>query len=105
MTKWQKIAAVSDIPEREPFFVDFKYETAALFRVGDAFFAIEDRCTHDDGPLADGELDGYTVMCPRHGAKFDIRSGEALSAPAFKGVPTYQIKVEDGAVYVAAPDE
>lgn len=104
VSNWVRVGASADIPENEPFFVDFDYETAAVIRVGDNFYAIEDRCTHDDGPLADGTLDGYELMCPRHGATFDIRTGEALTAPAFQSVPRYDIKVEDGVVYVKAPD-
>jgi 3-phenylpropionate/trans-cinnamate dioxygenase ferredoxin subunit len=72
----------------------------ALFRVGDAYHAIEDVCTHDDGPLAEGELDGYAIKCPRHGARFDIRDGSVLSFPAVTPVPHYDVKVEGDDVLI-----
>ena len=64
--------------------------------------AIEDRCSHDDGPLCEGDWDEDTcrVVCPRHGATFDLRTGRALTLPAFEGVPTYPVTVEDGMVMV-----
>jgi 3-phenylpropionate/trans-cinnamate dioxygenase ferredoxin subunit len=66
------------------------------------YYAIEDRCSHDDGPLCEGEFDPGTgvVICPRHGANFDIRSGEALTLPAFEPVATYPVRVVDGIVKV-----
>lgn len=55
------------------------------------FYAIEDRCSHEDYPLSDGELDGYTVECPRHGSRFDIRTGEVLNPPAILPVTTFRV--------------
>ena len=104
---WLKIDTLSNLNEGEPVFHDFEYETAAIVRIGDDVFAFEDRCTHDDGPLADGTFDveNCEVMCPRHGARFNIKTGEALSMPAVEDVPTYATKIEDGVVYVQAPEE
>lgn len=65
----------------------------AVFNVEGQFFAIEDRCTHDDGPLGDGEIDGFEVECPRHGARFDVRTGDALTMPAVKPVPSFPLEV------------
>ena len=73
----------------------------AVFNVSDKYYAIEDLCTHDDGPLADGELDGFEIECPRHGGRFDIRNGKVLSAPALVDVPWYDVRVVDGEVQVA----
>lgn len=105
MGKWVKVGQVSDFEERQPVFHDFEYETAVLFRVGDTIYAIEDRCTHDDGPLGDGLLDGCEIICPRHGARFDIRTGEALTMPAVEDVPAYQTKVRDDTVYIEIPND
>lgn len=65
-------------------------------------FALEDRCSHDDGPLVEGEWepDRCVVVCPRHGATFDIRSGRPLTLPAYEPVETYPVRVEDGIVKV-----
>lgn len=70
----------------------------AVFYVDGAYHAIEDLCTHDDGPLAEGELDGCQIICPRHGARFDIRTGEALTLPAYRPVEAYAVQVRDGRV-------
>ena len=68
--------------------------------------AIEDRCSHDDGPLCEGdwEPDECVVVCPRHGSRFDIRSGRPLTLPAYEPVTTYPVTVRDGVVVVALPD-
>jgi 3-phenylpropionate/trans-cinnamate dioxygenase ferredoxin subunit len=69
------------------------------------YLAIEDRCSHDDGPLAEGdwEMDECVVICPRHGSRFDLRSGRPLTLPAFEPVDTYPIQVVDGVVQVEIP--
>jgi 3-phenylpropionate/trans-cinnamate dioxygenase ferredoxin subunit len=72
----------------------------AVFNVDGRFYAIEDVCTHDDGPLADGELDGYEIECPRHGARFDLRDGRVLSMPAITPVPYYEVRVEGDDILV-----
>ena len=104
MSKFVKVANVADIPPGERFWVEFEEETVVVFNVDGEFYCIADLCTHDDGPLEDGELDGYSVECPRHGACFDIRSGKALSMPATQPVPVFQVKVVDGEVLVESPD-
>jgi 3-phenylpropionate/trans-cinnamate dioxygenase ferredoxin subunit len=82
-----------------------------VVRVGDApvgvtkvvgeFFAFADVCTHDDGPVAEGELDEYIIECPRHGAKFDIRTGKVKQLPAVTPIPVYAVKIEGNAVLVS----
>lgn len=76
----------------------------AVFNVGGTYYAIEDRCTHDDGPLADGELEDYAIECPRHGARFDIRSGKALCLPAVVDVPWFPVRVEGDQVLIGLED-
>ena len=79
--------------------------TVGVFNCGGSIYAIEDRCSHDDGPLCEGEFDPETgvVVCPRHGANFDIRSGRALTLPAFEPVDSYTVRVEDGLVKLVLP--
>ncbi len=74
-----------------------------VYNVEGELFALEDRCSHDDGPLVEGEWEPETaqVICPRHGARFDIRTGRALTLPAYEPVETYAVRVEDGIVKVA----
>jgi 3-phenylpropionate/trans-cinnamate dioxygenase ferredoxin subunit len=73
-----------------------------LCHVGDAFYAVEDVCTHDGGPLDGGELDGTRVMCPRHGAFFDVTTGKALTLPAISPLETYAVRVDGDDIYVDA---
>lgn len=105
MAEFVKVAKVEEIPPGERLWYDFEEETVVIFNVNGKFYCIADLCTHDDGPLEDGELEGHEIECPRHGARFDIRTGEALCLPAVTPVPTYQIKVEENEIYVASPDE
>ena len=76
-----------------------------VYNLSGEFFAIEDRCSHDDGPLCEGdwEPDECVVVCPRHGSRFDIRSGRPLTLPAYLPVATYPVRVRDGLVVVDLP--
>jgi 3-phenylpropionate/trans-cinnamate dioxygenase ferredoxin subunit len=77
-----------------------------VFNANGVLLAIEDRCSHDDGPLAEGDFDqdSCVVVCPRHGAEFDVRTGEALTLPAYLPVATFAVRVEGGLVKVDVPD-
>ena len=75
-------------------------EDIALVRRGQEILAFQDLCTHDDGPLAEGTLEGDAIECPRHGARFSIRTGEVLAMPASHPIKTYPVKVEAGEVKV-----
>ncbi|MSO57813.1 MAG: non-heme iron oxygenase ferredoxin subunit [Thermoleophilia bacterium] len=80
-------------------------EGIGVYNCGGALYAIEDRCTHDDGKLCEGdwEPEGCQVICPRHGARFDVRSGQPLTLPAYLPVATYPVRVrDDGMVVVEA---
>ena len=71
-----------------------------VFNCDGTYYAIEDRCSHDDGPLCEGDRDGLTVECPRHGATFDLRTGDALSLPATVGVETFPVTLRDGEILI-----
>jgi 3-phenylpropionate/trans-cinnamate dioxygenase ferredoxin subunit len=83
--------------------VELQGQRIALFRRGDSFFAIGDTCTHAGGSLSEGFLEGYEVECPLHGARFDLRTGEALCAPAFEPVPSYPTRVVGEDIEVELP--
>lgn len=93
MAEFIKVARVDEIPPGERLVVEIRRRWVAIFNVDGQLFAIEDRCTHDDGPLAEGELVGCEIICPRHGARFDIREGKVMSAPALVDVPSYETRV------------
>lgn len=100
MANFVKVAETGEIGPGERRVVEIDGLFIAVFNVGGNYYAIEDVCTHDDGPLAEGELDGYQIECPRHGARFDIRDGKVLSFPAVTPVPRYEVKVEEDDVLV-----
>jgi metal-sulfur cluster biosynthetic enzyme/nitrite reductase/ring-hydroxylating ferredoxin subunit len=101
MPEFTRVADVSEVADPGKLLVEVDGEVVALFHVEGRFYAIDDVCTHDGGPLVDGELTGYKIACPRHGAKFDIRTGAALSMPAVRPTRAHAVKVEDGGVWVA----
>ncbi|MBN1564712.1 MAG: non-heme iron oxygenase ferredoxin subunit [Anaerolineae bacterium] len=101
MPNFVTVAKTGDIPpgERDVFEIDGRY--IAVFNVGGTYYAIEDICTHDGGPLAEGDLvDEYEIACPRHGARFDIRTGKVLSMPAVVDVSWFPVRVEGDAIQV-----
>jgi len=104
MNDFQFACKASDLPEGGKAVVEVGDRLVALFHVGGRFWAIDDLCTHDGGPLAEGELDGYTIACPRHGAQFDIRTGRVLSMPATQDTPAHEVKVEGDDVLVRIID-
>jgi len=71
----------------------------AVFNIDGALYAVEDVCTHDGGDLATGELQGYEIECPRHGARFDVRTGAVLCPPAYEPIAKFPVKVENDTIY------
>jgi 3-phenylpropionate/trans-cinnamate dioxygenase ferredoxin component len=98
------VAKVSDLSDPGKALVEVEDRLVALFKVGGKFFAIDDVCTHDGGPLAEGALEDHTIACPRHGAKFDIRTGRALTMPATQPTAAHEVKVVDDEVFVKLHD-
>jgi 3-phenylpropionate/trans-cinnamate dioxygenase ferredoxin subunit len=95
-----EIGAVNNLPRDRGLRVTVGDDRIAMFRVGDEVYAIGDRCSHAEASLSEGFLSDREVECPRHGSEFSLETGEALSLPATKPVPTYEVEVEDGVVYV-----
>lgn len=102
--EYRKVASSSELTEGSKLFVEVDDQPVALFRVEGQVYAIDDVCTHDGGPLADGKLCGFEIECDRHGARFDIRSGSALSMPAVENVRAHHVKVEGDTIFVAIND-
>ena len=84
-----QIIEASEIRPGERILIEVDGLPIAVFNVDGKYYAISDVCTHDEGPLGDGEVEDYTITCPRHGAKFDIRTGKALALPAVIDTPWY----------------
>lgn len=102
MPKYIKVAAVGDIPPGHKRTVEVDGVEVVLVNLDGTFYALEDVCTHDGGPLGAGELCGHELICPRHGGRFDVRSGAATRMPAVEPAPTYKVKVEGNDVLVEA---
>ena len=100
MAELVRVCRVSDLPDPGKGVFEVRGRMIALFHVSGTFWALEDRCTHDGGPLAEGELRGYTIVCPRHGAQFDIRTGQAKTMPAVMATPAYKVVVQGDEVFV-----
>ncbi len=100
MSDFVRVCDVAEVPDPGKTLVDVDGEMVALFHVDGAWHAIDDVCTHDGGPLADGELRNHTISCPRHGARFDIRTGAALTMPAIRPTRSHDVKAEGGGVWV-----
>ena len=99
------IAPASELPNGERLFVEVESKSLVIFNIADQFFAIGDICSHDDGPVGDGDLEGFNVVCPRHGGEFDVRTGKAVQLPAVVDIPAYPVKVVDGMIQVGIPRE
>ncbi len=95
------VARVEEIPAGQMKYVDVRGVPVALCNVEGHMFAVGNLCTHDDGPLSGGSLDGYAIECPRHGARFDVRNGRVLCLPAAVPIPSYPVKIQDGQVLVS----
>lgn len=94
------VCRLSELPEGGRLVVEVDGRVVALFRVGGRVYALDDVCTHDGGTLVDGQLDGFAIACPRHGAKFDVRDGRVLSMPATRDTASHEVKIEGDEVAV-----
>ena len=102
MSSLVEVCPVQELPPGEVKIVHAGQIAVGVYNLAGEFYAIEDRCSHDDGPLCEGEweVDECVVICPRHGARFDITTGAALTLPAFQPVDSFPVRVEDGWVRV-----
>jgi 3-phenylpropionate/trans-cinnamate dioxygenase ferredoxin subunit len=99
-----ELGALDTLPRDRGILVSVGENRIAVFRVADEVFAIGDRCSHAEASLAEGEVFGTDVECPRHGSEFDLRTGNPMSLPATSPVPTYRVTVEDGTVFLLLED-
>ena len=100
MSRWVDIAPAGDLPpgEHRTYEADGWY--VVVYHIQGALYALEDRCTHDDNPIEDGVVEGLEVICPRHGARFCLKTGAALSSPAYEPVRTFPVAEIDGRLCV-----
>jgi 3-phenylpropionate/trans-cinnamate dioxygenase ferredoxin component len=98
--KWIDAGPVSNLAEGQTLSIAVGRRMVAVARSGGDFFAIEDVCTHDGAELTGGAIEGTEIICPRHGARFCLRTGEALTPPAYEPVRVFATKIDDGHVWV-----
>jgi 3-phenylpropionate/trans-cinnamate dioxygenase ferredoxin subunit len=98
--EYVEIAPVGELPVGERLFVELDGKAIVVLNVGGKIYAIGDVCTHDDGPLGEGEIDGYEIICPRHGARFDLRDGRAVALPAVTDTIWYPARIRDGIIEI-----
>lgn len=101
MPSFVKVATRAELPIGGKLLVEVDGRAIAVFNVDGTYYAIDDVCTHDGGPLAEGELMGCEIECPRHGARFDVRTGKPLCMPAIEPVAVHATEVRGDDIYVA----
>lgn len=100
MAVWIDIGDESDLESTSRLDGEADGYLVRVAKVGDKLYAFEDRCTHDDSPFDDAPIEGCEIICPRHGARFSLQSGEALSPPAYEPLRIFEVRVQDGRIQI-----
>jgi len=95
-----QVAPIEELPAGERLFIEVDGKPIVILNVGGKIYAIGDVCTHDEGPLGEGEVDGFEIICPRHGARFDLRNGKAVALPAVVDTAWYVTRIRDGIIEI-----
>ncbi len=101
--EYLEIAPASELPPGERLFLEIDGKPIVIFNIAGRYFSIADVCSHDDGPVGEGALEGYKITCPRHGAQFDVRNGKVMAMPAVVDIPAYPVRVVDGMLQLGLP--
>jgi 3-phenylpropionate/trans-cinnamate dioxygenase ferredoxin component len=102
---WTDVGRADALSEMAPLAVEVAGEHIVVVRCGDALYAVEDRCTHDGESLGEAQVENCQIICPRHGAHFCLRTGDALTPPAYEPLRTYRAREQDGRLLVETPAE
>ena len=100
-----EIAPASELPPGERLFVEIGGKPLVIFNIAGELYSIADVCSHDDGPVGEGEFEGFNITCPRHGAQFDVRTGQVTQMPAVVDIPAYPVRVQDGMIQLGFPKD
>ncbi len=100
MTDWIDVCAADSVAENENVIVEVDGTDVAIFNIEGQFYAIEDVCSHDGAEIASGELQGDEIICPRHGARFCVKTGEVKCAPAYENIETFPLQIVDGQLQI-----
>ena len=104
MSEFSKVATLAEVSDSGKLLVEVDERLVVLVLVDGQVYCIDDICTHDGGPLSDGPVEGTTIACPRHGAKFDVCTGKALTMPATEATVAHEVKLEGDDVFVRIND-
>jgi 3-phenylpropionate/trans-cinnamate dioxygenase ferredoxin subunit len=100
MSDFVEAALVEDVPNDGKLCLEIDGRYIVIARVEGEYYCLDDVCTHDGGTLGDGELEGYCLTCPRHGAQFDVRSGDAVTMPATEPTAKHEVRIEENRILV-----
>ena len=100
MPEFERVASISEIPAGGRLSILVDDVPSLLIRIGEQFFAIEDVCSHDGQPLTNGPVEGCSITCPRHGARFDLQTGKPLCMPAIEPIATFEVEVRGSDIFV-----
>ena len=99
------VGSVEELKDGDRLFVDIDGKPVVVLKIAGQYYAIADVCSHDEGPVGEGEIEGFEIICPRHGARFDIRSGRVLALPAFVDIPAYPVRIVGDQIELGLPLE
>jgi 3-phenylpropionate/trans-cinnamate dioxygenase ferredoxin subunit len=102
-SKWVDVGGANELSETEPFAVFVEGFAIALVRCGEQVYAVQDQCTHDGETLGNAQVEDCQIICPRHGAHFCLKSGQALTPPAYEPLQTFPARLQNGRVFVELP--
>jgi 3-phenylpropionate/trans-cinnamate dioxygenase ferredoxin subunit len=103
--EYVEIVPASELPNGERLFFEIEGKPIVIFNIAGQLFSIGDICSHDDGPVGEGDIEGFNITCPRHGGEFDLQTGKAVQLPAVVDIPAYPVRVVDGMIQVGLPKE
>ena len=102
-SEWVDVGALDAVSESAPLSAEVEGIAVVIVRCGSALYAVEDRCTHDGESLDGAEVEDCQIICPRHGSHFCLRTGEALTPPAYEPLRTYRVREQDGRLLLEVP--
>jgi len=97
------VGSAEELKEGERLFLEIDEKPIVIMNINGHFYAIADVCSHDDGPVGEGTLEGFEIICPRHGARFDVRTGKVLALPAFVDIPAYPVRLAGNQIEIGIP--
>jgi 3-phenylpropionate/trans-cinnamate dioxygenase ferredoxin subunit len=98
-----QVGSIEEIQAGERLFIEIDGTPIVILNITGQFYAIADVCSHDDGPVGEGNLEGFEIICPRHGARFDVRTGKVIALPAFVDIPAYPVRLIGDQIEIGIP--